>query len=436
MDAKDRPDWNTYKQIFADHWEGFKQAHSRYNTEYYESLVNKMLSCGDTEQMGYIEYKCLYCGCGKRKVSMSCKSTLCLRCGKVYVDDWVSQVSKLLHEGVIYRHITLTMPDFIGNIFYNHEELLGPFMRCGVQCLDDFFSYVSGKEIKGGYIVVLQTHGRNGQYNVHLHIIATSGGLDEEAQKWVHLDYLPYKVLHKKWEWYLLEMLREEMDTEEIERIVDQCYKKYPKGFVAHVEKGDVPGRYKSLAKYLAKYVVSPPISVRRIDSYDGQTVTYHYRSHKTEKIEKDRVGVYTFIGRMIQHVLPKGFKRIRYYGVQATKTFEKIKGIIQEALAKIKKVVKDGIKIIERKNYRERYKESTGKDPCLCPCCGKEMDIWEIRHPAYGVIYKGYEEVKGNKYESKEQKVFLEKGNGKAIRASTKGVQLSLFGVWDGASC
>jgi hypothetical protein len=231
-------------------------------------------------------------------------------------------------------------------------------------------------------------------------------------------------------------MLREEMDTEEIERIVDQCYKKYPKGFVAHVEKGDVPGRYKSLAKYLAKYVVSPPISVRRIDSYDGQTVTYHYRSHKTEKIEKDRVGVYTFIGRMIQHVLPKGFKRIRYYGVQATKTFEKIKGIIQEALAKIKKVVKDGIKIIERKNYRERYKESTGKDPCLCPCCGKEMDIWEIRHPAYGVIYKGYEEVKGNKYESKEQKVFLEKGNGKAIRASTKGVQLSLFGVWDGASC
>jgi len=36
------------------------------------------------------------------------------------------------------------MPDSIGNIFYNHEELLGPFMRCGVQCLDDFFSYVSG----------------------------------------------------------------------------------------------------------------------------------------------------------------------------------------------------------------------------------------------------------------------------------------------------
>jgi hypothetical protein len=48
-------------------------------------------------------------------------------------------------------------------------------------------------------------------------------------------------------------------------------------------------------------------------------------------------VEVYTVIGRMVQHVLPKGFKRIRYYGVQATKTFAKLKGLMQEALAKVK---------------------------------------------------------------------------------------------------
>ncbi len=127
------------------------------------------------------------------------------------------------------------------------------------------FLVLRGRKLKGGYIVVLQTHGRNGQYNPHLHIIATSGGMDEGTQRWVHLNYLPYPMLHKKWQWYLLEMLKEEFDTEQIEQIADKCYKRYPKGFVANVEKGDVPGRYKSLAKYLAKYVVSPPISVRRI---------------------------------------------------------------------------------------------------------------------------------------------------------------------------
>ena len=55
----------------------------------------------------------------------------------------------------------------------------------------------------------------------------------------------------------------------------------------------DVPTRYKSLAKYLAKYVLGPPISVRRIDAYGGQSVTYHYRSNKTERVEKETVDVW-----------------------------------------------------------------------------------------------------------------------------------------------
>ena len=84
----------------------------------------------------------------------------------------------------------------------------------------------------------------------------------------------------------------------------------------------------------------------------------------------RKRVDVYTFIGRMIQHVFPKGFKRIRYYGVQATKTFAKIKAMIQEALAKVKGIVKGAIKIIAAKSYRERYRQSTGRDPLLCPHC------------------------------------------------------------------
>jgi Putative transposase len=72
---------------------------------------------------------------------------------------------------------------------------------------------------------------------------------------------------------------------------------------------------------HLAKYVVSPPISLRRIDRYDGQRVTYHYRSHKSERVEWETVAVDTFIGRMVQHVFAKGFQRMRYYGVQATKS-------------------------------------------------------------------------------------------------------------------
>jgi len=425
--------WNVFKQIFADHWEGFKREYPKYSKGHYEEQVKKMLSCGNPEEMGYIGYLCMGCGQGSRVVAMSCKSSMCLRCGKVYVDEWVSQVSKMLHEGVIYRHIVLTIPEKLRKTFYKHEEeLLGSLMSCGVKCLDDFFRRVSRKEIRGGYIVVLQTHGRNGQYNPHLHIIATSGGMDKSTQKWEHMEYLPYPMLHKKWQWYLLEMVREGIDTEEIEQLVDDCYRSYPNGFVANVQKGEVPGRYESLARYLAKYVVSPPISIRRIDGYDGKTVRYHYRSHKTERVEEERVDVYTFIGRMIQHILPKGFKRIRYYGVQATKTFEQVKGIIQEALSRVKKVVKGAIKILAQKRYRERYMESTGNDPFICSHCGQEMDICTIWHPRYGVIYDELDEIRRGKYEQKEKESFGEEGNGRAIRASSEGVQLPLFSMWN----
>jgi hypothetical protein len=105
----------------------------------YDGLVAKMLACGRPDKMGYVEYRCLQCGQGTHVVAMSCQSSLCLRCAKVYVDNWVSQVSKVLHEGVIYRHIILTVPAMFRTTFYhNAAVVLRAFIRCGAQCLDDF----------------------------------------------------------------------------------------------------------------------------------------------------------------------------------------------------------------------------------------------------------------------------------------------------------
>ena len=121
----------------------------------------------------------------------------------------------------------------------------------------------------------------------------------------------------------------------------------------------------------------------------------------RTERVEHETVDVETFIGRMIQHTLPKGFKRIRYYGVQATKTFAKVKVVIQAALAKVEGVVKGAVKIIARLTYRQRYEQSTGRDPLICPHCRREMDVWRLWHPTYGVIYDEGEVIKRGTYAS-----------------------------------
>jgi hypothetical protein len=395
-------DWSVFKQIFADHWDTFQRAHPRDQTSYYDGLVAKMLACGNPDKMGYIAYRGLQCGQSKHLVSMSCQSSLCLRCAKVYVDTWVSQVSQMLHEGVIYRHIILTVPAMFRTTFsHNAAVLLSALMRCGVQCLDDFSSAVRGKALRGGSIVVLHTHGRNGQYHPHLHLIATSGGDDGPGERWEHLHSLPYELLRRKWQWHLLRLVRQTLQTEVVNQLVERCFTQYPNGLVSNVHKGNVPSRYQSLARYVAQYVVSPPISVRRLDRYDGKRVTSHSRSHRTARVEHETVDVDTCIGRMVPHTRPKGFKRIRYYGVQATKTFAKVKVAIQAALAKVEGVVKGAVQIIARLTYRQRYAQSTGRDPLRCPHCRNEMGVWRIWHPTYGVIYDEGEVIKRGTYAS-----------------------------------
>jgi Putative transposase len=289
--------------------------------------------------------------------------------------------------------------------YQNAAVVLSALMRCGVQCLDDFSSTVRGKALKGGSITVLHTHGRNGQYHPHLHLLATSGGYDSQGERWEHLQYLPYDLLRHKWQWHLWRMVRQTLRTEAVNQLVDTCFRKYPKGLVTNVQKGAVPSQYQSLARSVAKSVGSPPIAVRRIDRYDGYRVTYHYRSHRTERVEHETVDVDTFIGRMVQHTMPKGFKRIRYYGVQATKTLAKVKVVMQAALAKVEGVVKGAVQIIARLTYRQRYEQSTGRDPFRCPHCGEEMQVWRIWHPTYGVIYDEGEVIKRGTYASTAQR-------------------------------
>src|SRR2546430_17290861 len=155
MMAQPSGDWNVFKQIFADHWGAFQYAHPRYQTSYYDGLVAKMLACGNPEKMGYLEYRCLHCGQGKHLVAMSCQSSLCLRCAKVSVDNWVSQVSQVLHAGVLSRHIILTVPAMFRTTFsHNAPVVLSAFMRCGAQCLDDFSSTVRGKRLSGCSVTV------------------------------------------------------------------------------------------------------------------------------------------------------------------------------------------------------------------------------------------------------------------------------------------
>ena len=104
----------------------------------------------------------------------------------------------MLHPGVVYRHIVLTIPEQLRVIFYKKRHdgsLFSLFMESGYKCLEDVVSTVRRLPLKIGCIVVVQTHGRSGHYNPHLHIIMTDGGIYADLGKWFDLGYFSYKVM-------------------------------------------------------------------------------------------------------------------------------------------------------------------------------------------------------------------------------------------------
>jgi hypothetical protein len=190
-------------------------------------------------------------------------------------------------------------------------------------------------------------------------------------------------------------MVRQTLQPENIHRVVEACCRPSPNGLVPNGHKGHGPSQDQSVARSVAQDVVSPPIAVRRIERSDGERVTSHDRSHRTERVEHDTVRGDTVIGRMGQHTRPKGFKRSRDDGGQATKTFAKGKGLIHEALAQEEGVVKGAIKSSARLTSRQRYAQRPGRDPLSCPHCQGEMGVWRLWPPTYGVIYAEGEGIK-----------------------------------------
>jgi Transposase zinc-binding domain len=112
---------DTFKQIFRDHWRPFQQRHPRYQDRHVQTVIDKMLGCG-TPESGSTTYLCPHCLAEKR-VAFSCKSSFCLSCCKVYVDEWVAHIGRTLYEGVASRHVVLTMPDALPREFYRDRSL-------------------------------------------------------------------------------------------------------------------------------------------------------------------------------------------------------------------------------------------------------------------------------------------------------------------------
>ena len=377
-----------FKRIFTEHWAAFATSHPRYDTDYYQAEISKMLTCG-SEAGGFAIFQCLRCGEGEHKVHFSCKGKACPQCGKRYARDSMVKIAARLYPGVGYRQVVLTLPEQLRIPFYNHPDknrLYSNFMALAQLCLEELIrDLFKNTDYKVASIVFLHTNGRNGSYNPHLHVILGEGAFHPLNKEWKSFNYLSLGPLRRLWQKHLLTLVAAEFS--ELSDLVDQLWMDYPEGFYAHPGNNkSVPTKnYKGLIRYLTKYLSSPPIGVSRIVDYDGENVKYYYQSHRTKDRAYETISVQTFIGRMVQHILPKGFHRVRYYGLQATATFKKWYEVIARVAGDLVDVM---VSYVNRVAYIDFFEEVANRNPLKCTHCGAGMELVRLYHPDRGLFY------------------------------------------------
>ena len=390
---------NLWQRIFAEHWSafatGYEQEHGRAVPEHWQENVERMLSCGDIRE-GYYEYECQSCG-ATRKVGFSCKSRLCLRCFKMAVDEWLNQAQKILFEGVIHRQVVLTVPQTMRPLVLAEEKFLKVYMDAGAAAVKELIEeWRRQKKIRVGIMAVLQLHGRAGNSNPHLHFVVSEGGVDKD-NTWRGVNFFDTRKLRKKWQYHVLTAMKKAVRGTAYEAAwydkLGAMFPKYPTGFDCNCmpESGPV----ERLVVYLCKYVSAPPISIRRIEKYDGQNVTYRYEDHLKGEVHAT-IPATEFIGRMIRHLPPKGFRMVRYYGIYARPVREKIHALVASALQVLVRRAEQVAQYFARKRgihpqpYRQKLEERFGKGEMRCPACGSTnmllIRIWSSRA---GVVYE-----------------------------------------------
>ena len=330
--------------------------------------VDKMLSCMDPEN-GYTTYMCVDCG-NTKKIPHSCKSRICSVCGKKHADEWAEKINREMYA-VPYRHIILTVTDRLWPYFEGNADLQKIMLDTAAGVMKEIVKEHNGKskDAEPGMIIVLHPFGKDLKTNMHVHMLMTEGGMTSGG-RWVAMPYIDYKIIRKKWQYFILKAIRKAMPgNEEIEKIIDWCYKERKNGFNIQAKRR-IEGKTKQAARYMARYVRHPAIADGRIIDYDTDKVTFVYeREGVTYTVVMNK---YEFIHNVIKHIPDKNFKMVRYYGIHSRRS----KKSVRMAMEKLGLVVKY---VVNKFSWRKNVKEFMGKDPLRCQKCDGEMLVYKV---------------------------------------------------------
>lgn len=376
-------------KILENHWNEFKEKKwnkvRREMREHINNVVEKALNCGNIEN-GYIKHKCIECN-EEYIHGFTCKSKFCTKCGRKYSLEWSEkQTNSMLN--VVHRHAVFTIPEELRNYFYQRRELLKDLQDAVYGVVSNYYENKVSANHQVGLIAVVHTFGSDLKWNPHVHALITEGGIDKNNKWFKKVSHLPYEYLRKSWQKLLLDIIKKNFKDIRTKRLINNLYKKYKAGFYVNAER-DLTN-IKKASKYIGRYLARPAIAEYRIINYDGKNITFWYENKNPKKKIEVTMDVLEFIGKLTQHIHPKGFKVVRRYGLYA-----RVKSKLSIEIIKLYNFVKQrNINEIikkqnsKKKNFKERLIETFAVNPFVCSNCNSDMILWKIWHYKYGTIY------------------------------------------------
>jgi hypothetical protein len=290
---------------------------------------------------------------------------------------------------VSYLHGVLTIPYELNPIaLINQKEIYDILFKSGTETLRELGLDPKHLGAEIGIIAILHTWGQTLMDHPHLHCIVPCGGLSDDSKKWllprkstkkkkffVHVNVISdlfkkkflyyFKGLYLRGRLKFVGKIKDLGTRQEFEKLCDTLFKK---NWITYLKKPF--GDPEQVIEYLGKYTHRVAISNERIVKLEDGRVTFSYRDYRNgNKNKQMTLDVFEFIRRFLLHILPFKYFKIRYYGLFSNRNRKKKIKICKEILGSL---CNDKEELSKTESWEELLFRLTGKDPRICPRCGK----------------------------------------------------------------
>jgi hypothetical protein len=366
--------------IFRDRGPAWRQAHAGHISLDQLKVMSAIESCRTAALGGHVA-RCEDCAYTTIAYN-SCRNRHCPKCQGAAAKEWLADREADLLP-VPYYHVVFTLPGSIADIAYQNKAVVYDLLfKVSAETMLTIAADPKHLGARIGITSVLHTWGSALTHHPHLHMIVPGGGISPDRQHWVSCPpgfFLPVRVLSRLFRRLFLQKLLAAHQASRLKFFGEHTALADAQAFAAYLAPlrraewviySKRPfGGPEAVLSYLSRYTHRVAISNSRLISLDDAGVTFKWKDYRAKRRERQKImtlAVDEFIHRFLIHVLPKGFHRIRHYGLFA-------KGSCADNIARAREL------LAVAKPDGQHTAAAVDSSKPNCPCCGGRMIVIEV---------------------------------------------------------